>query len=140
MNRDGPVWILLAGLLLAAGCSAKRPVLYPNDHFRDVGREAAQKDIDECFELAAQQGLTEGDGGEEAAKRATERSATGAAAGAASGAARGDPGRGAAAGAAGAGAGSFMSGLFKSDEPDPVLRRFVERCLREKGYEVVGWK
>ena len=140
MNRNVRVSILLGVMLFVTGCGAKRPVLYPNDHFREVGREAARRDIDECFRLAAEHSLTNGNGGAKAAEGAIESSATGAAAGAASGAARGQAGRGAAAGAAGAGAGGFMRGLFRSDEPDPILRRFVEKCLREKGYEVIGWK
>jgi hypothetical protein len=52
----------------------------------------------------------------------------------------GNLGRGAAAGAAGGAAGGMTRGLFESGEPDPVMKRFVERCLRDKGYEPIGWK
>ena len=52
----------------------------------------------------------------------------------------GSVGRGAAAGAAGSAVVGLVRGLFRSREPDPVYRRFVEKCLREKGYEPIGWK
>ena len=47
---------------------------------------------------------------------------------------------GAAAGAAGGGAGGLMRGAWKSGDPDEIERRFVEQCLRDKGYQVIGWK
>jgi hypothetical protein len=33
-----------------------------------------------------------------------------------------------------------LRGLFASKPPDPAYRGFVDGCLREKGYEPVGWK
>ncbi|MBW2448714.1 MAG: hypothetical protein JRG83_22750, partial [Deltaproteobacteria bacterium] len=53
---------------------------------------------------------------------------------------RGHAGRGAATGAAGAAAGGLVRGLFRSREPDPVERRFVEQCLRDRGYQPIGWR
>ena len=78
-------------------------------------------------------------------KKAAKRAGRGAAAGAATGAAVGaitdnDIGTGAVAGAAGGGVGSFFWNLFSEPEPDPVFKRFVELCLRERGYQTVGWK
>jgi hypothetical protein len=29
---------------------------------------------------------------------------------------------------------------MKSGDPGVIYRGFVERCLREKGYDVIGWK
>ena len=46
---------------------------------------------------------------------------------------------GAAAGAAGAAAGAVRGG-FDAADPNPTYRRFVERCLRERGYDVIGWQ
>ena len=60
--------------------------------------------------------------------------------GAAVGAVTGRPGTGAAAGAAGGGVGGFFRGIFGSSEPDPVYKRYVETCLRERGYQPIGWK
>ncbi len=110
------------------------------------GRTQAQEDVDACLALAAQD---VGDGSEGAAegmtKRTAARSATGAATGAAVGAAVGrSAARGAAGGAAGAAAHSVVGAILhprrERGAPDPVFRRYVERCLHERGYDVIGWR
>ena len=126
-------------LAVITGCADKRPVLYPNATLEHQGRAAADADIDACIQLAKDYG-TEGDKGEELAKKTGKGAAVGGAVGAAVGAVTGNFGRGAAAGAAGGAAGSMTKGLFEANEPDPVTKRFVERCLRERGYEPIGWK
>ena len=126
-------------LLLLAACSQKRPVLYPNYHLQQVGDETAQTEIDDCIQFAKEHGVSSNSSGE-VAKSTAKGGAVGAAGGAATGAVLGNVGRGAGAGAAGGAAVGCIGGLFRSREPDPVFRRFVEKCLREKGYEPVGWK
>ncbi len=131
--------VILVVALTVASCAAKKPVLYPNNHLKMVGADAAQSDIEACIRLASRSGA-----GQNRAARTVESSATsaatGAAAGAAAGAVIGNAGRGAAAGAAGGGAGGFVRGAARSRNPDPVHRRFVEKCLRDKGYEPIGWR
>ena len=140
MNWQKTVKVLaLSCLLLLAACSQKRPVLYPNYHLQEVGDETAQTEIDECISLAKEYGTSSSSSGK-VAKRTAGGGAVGAAGGAASGAVFGSVGRGAAAGAAGGAAVGCLTGLFRSPEPDPVFRRFVEKCLLEKGYEPIGWK
>ena len=129
----------LSCLLLLVACSQKRPVLYPNYHLEQVGDETAQTEIDECMRSAKEYGASSNSSGK-VAKSTAGGGAVGAAGGAASGAVFGSVGRGAAAGAAGGAAVGCLQGLFRSREPDPVYRNFVERCLREKGYEPIGWK
>ena len=126
-------------LLLLVACSQKRPVLYPNYHLQQVGDETAQTEIDDCIRSAKEYGTSSSSSGE-AAKSTARGGAVGAAGGAATGAVFGSVGRGAAAGAAGGAAVGCLQGLFRSPEPDPVHRRFVEKCLLEKGYEPIGWK
>ena len=36
--------------------------------------------------------------------------------------------------------GGLARGALSSDERDPVFKQFVDRCLREKGYEPIGWR
>lgn len=122
-----------------AACAEKRPVVYPNAHLKQVGNEAAQRDIDECIRYARESGA-EGSKGTEIAKETAGGAAVGGAVGAATGAVLGSLGRGAAAGAAGGAAGGLVHGALKSDEPDAVFKSFVDRCLREKGYEPIGWR
>jgi len=131
--------LALSCLLLLVACSQKRPVLYPNYHLQQVGDETAQTEIDSCIRSAKEYGTSSSSGGK-VAKSTAGGGAVGAAGGAASGAVFGSVGRGAAAGAAGGAAVGCLQGLFRSPEPDPVFRQFVERCLRDKGYEPIGWK
>jgi len=56
------------------------------------------------------------------------------------GAVLGGVGKGAAAGAAGGAAGALTRGVIHAGDPDPTFRRFVEKCLRDKGYEPIGWR
>ena len=128
-----------AVLLALAGCATQRPVLYPNAKYNQVGPEIAQRDVDDCIRLAEQHGVTPS-GGEKVARRGAEGAAVGGAAGAAAGAVRGNVGQGAAVGAAAGAAAGATRGAIHSGEPGSVYRGFVQRCLRERGYDVIGWK
>jgi hypothetical protein len=35
---------------------------------------------------------------------------------------------------------SVFRSIFRRRDPDLVRKRFVERCLAERGYEVAGWR
>jgi len=126
-------------LLALVACAAKRPVLYPNDAYRNAGPDGVARDVDGCIEFAKSSGYSA-----EPAARAGEGAAGGAAVGAATGAAigavLGNAGSGAAAGAAGGGARSFLHGLFRWRDPDPIERNFVQECLHQRGYRVIGWQ
>jgi len=127
------------GLLFSLGCAQQRPVLYPNPYLKTVGQERAEGDINDCIRLASEQGA-QGDAGAQVAKDTVQGGAVGGAVGAGVGAVLSSVGRGAAAGAAGGAAGALTRGLFRASEPDPVFRGFVDRCLRERGYEPIGWR
>lgn len=134
--RPLAVLVALAGL---AGCAAKRPVLYPNPHYEAVGTEVAEVDVDECLRIAEEQVGRES-AGEKMAKGTAAGGGAGAAIGAAGGAVRGTAGRGAATGAAMGATGGLIRGIFRSREPDPIFRNYVQICLSERGYRVVGWR
>lgn len=131
--------VLAMALLLPAGCATQRPVLYPNSQVLAVNRDVVEADIDRCLEMARAHGV-EDDAGGKVARNTAGGAVLGGATGAAAGAVLGSVGRGAGAGAAAGAAGGLIRGLFTAREPDPVFRAFVERCLREKGYEPIGWK
>ena len=132
--------LLVGGVVVSSlACAAKRPVLYPNARLEAAGPAAAQQDIDDCLQKAAAGGYTSNQGGEVAGSTAVG-AAAGAAVGAAVGAVAGRAGAGAAMGAAGGGTGGLIRGLFRSRDLDPMQRRFVDKCLKEKGYEVIGWQ
>ena len=121
------------------GCASQRPVLYPNDKLKNVGDAIAKQDIEECLRLSIDSGV-QTETGKKVAGKTVVGAASGAAVGAATGAVTGHAGRGAATGAAGGTAGGFMWGLFHAKELDPMQRRFVEECLRQKGYKIIGWE
>lgn len=132
---------LIAALLITAmltGCS-KQPVIYPNDHYKAVGSDKAQLDIDDCIKLA-NDADAQGNLAAEVAKRTGTSAAIGGATGAVIGAISGSALRGGLIGAAAGGTAALVSSAFKGPEDSPVYRRFVELCLYEKGYQVLGWQ
>lgn len=130
--------LLLATLLLGA-CGAKRPVLYPNEHLKQIGKAKANQDIDDCIKLADEY-QAGGSRAGEIAKDTGKAGVVGAATGAVIGALTGNFGRGTAIGGAGAATATMGSGIMRSDEPDPVFKQFVDQCLRDKGLQPVGWR
>jgi hypothetical protein len=131
--------LLLTITLLVTACASKRPVLYPNDYFKQVGPVTAERDIDVCIQMANDYKAST-DRAKEIAKTTGKSAVLGAATGAVVGAIAGDAGMGAAIGAAGSATAALVSGILWSDEPDPVFMQFVDQCLREKGYQSLGWK
>ncbi|MCA9456268.1 MAG: hypothetical protein KC587_06375 [Nitrospira sp.] len=122
-----------------AGCSSSGTRVSPNVHFQEVGEEQAEKDIVACEKLADDQ-VPPSNAGEHVAGQTATGAAIGAAGGAVIGLLTGDAGIGAAFGAAAGAAQGFVRGLFgaASSEPNPAYQNFVNRCLKEAGYEPTG--
>ena len=139
MKKYAIVIFLISIAILSSACAKKRPVLYPNATYHSAGPSMAQSDIDDCIQMAADYGH-ETDQGKKVAGSTAKGAAVGAAVGGAVGLVTGRPGRGLAAGAAGGGAGGLARGAMNSGDPDEIERRFVEQCLQDKGYKVIGWK
>ncbi|RMH34652.1 MAG: hypothetical protein D6690_10385 [Nitrospirae bacterium] len=130
---------LIVFLLTFVGCAAPQPVLYPNDHLKRVGESQAERDIAECRALAER--YTSSHTVERIAGHTAIGAATGAATGAVGGAVSGgSAGTGAAVGGATGATYGFLRGLFSSTKPSPTYRNFVNRCLKERGYEPIGWE
>jgi hypothetical protein len=133
------VWLLLVAVLVA--CAGPKPILYPNEHYKHMGENAAQADIEDCRELAEKAGATPGTGkAGEVAKQTAISGGIGAAAGAVSGAIVGAAGTGSAIGAASGVVWGLLGSLFRSNEPSEAYKGYVTRCLREKGYDPTGWQ
>jgi hypothetical protein len=134
--------LLWTGVLLTA-CSGAKPVLYPNAHFQSVGKEAADRDIEDCRRLAESAGAEQetGQGGRVARSTAVGAGA-GAASGAVGGAISGSAGTGSLIGAVSGAVWGLLMGLFGggSSQPGEAYANFVNRCLQERGYEVTGWQ
>lgn len=126
--------------VLPMGCARMQsPILYPNAYLQQVGKQQADKDIDECREFASH--YVPSTAAQDVAKTTGIGAAAGAAIGAVAGAVGGGgAGRGAAIGAATGGTAGVAGGLVKQSDPSPAYKGFVDRCLRERGYEVAGWQ
>jgi outer membrane lipoprotein SlyB len=120
-------------LLLLAGCASK-PQLYPNQKYKESGEKAAQADIDACMDEADR--FLKSPRGKKIARGAGTGAVVGGAFGAALGLFSGNVVRGAAIGAGVGAAGGAASGAMS---PDEVRYRYVNKCLADKGYEVLGW-
>lgn len=132
--------LLMLALVLAA-CSGPKPILYPNAYLRSVGQEAAQQDLAECQRMAKEAGARPGEGKTRQVAGSTVTGAgVGAAGGAVGGAVVGAAGRGSAIGAASGATMGLLRGLFRRPHPGQAYTSFVDRCLRERGYEPVGWE
>lgn len=129
-----------------AACAPHRPVLYPNERLRQVGNAAAQREVDQCMQLADQYLSSGTKISSNAGAVATDTAvggATGAAVGAVGGAVVGNAGTGAAVGAATGATAGLMGSLFgtaRNRQPDPTYANFVTRCLHERGYDTIGWE
>lgn len=134
---------LALGSVLVFSCLAcgagKHPILAPNEHLQGMTPDAVQRDIDECLRLAKEAGPGAARG-KQIAGRTAGGAAVGAASGAVAGAISGGAGLGAAAGAAGGATAGLLSGLFTSSDLDAAQQRYAEDCLRQKGYDPVGWR
>lgn len=141
MTRTATFLLLLTALLLVSCAGSTRPVLYPNQHLYAVGQHQADADIDACMWAAEAAGANSGKGRALAgrtAKAGVVGGATGAVVGAISSGS--NVGRGAAIGGAGAATASLVGGAFKVSKPTRLYMRFVDQCLRDKGYQPIGWR
>ncbi len=135
------ILLILVVALAMAGCGSTKPVLYPNEHFKTVGSEAAERDIADCMTLAESSGAnsSSSDAGQAAATTAGG-TAVGAASGAVGGAVVGAAGSGAAIGAASGATAGLLDWLFSKPKRSPVFENFVNKCLQDRGYQPIGWK
>ena len=136
-----PVWVLAS--VFVAGCATPvaKPAFYPNAHYQRMGAAQAQADAQACAELANQSDV--------GAVNKVDAARVGAA-GAAGVAVAGTVGsvlkgnkpnmKNIAAGAAAIGAGgAAATAAGQSVGGSSLYRQFVQQCLTERGYQVIGW-
>lgn len=133
---------VLAVVALGVACARyQSPVLYPNAKLKEAGKAQAEADISACRSLAddyvSSGAATAKEIGKDTAVGGVGGAAIGAVAGAVSGA---GAGRGAAVGAATGATAGAVHGTAKSVGPSPIYKGFVNRCLHERGYQVIGWQ
>ncbi|WP_341674927.1 hypothetical protein [Niveibacterium sp. SC-1] len=135
-----PRHLLCASLLALAACATPQPVLYPNTTYQQRGEAQAKRDVAQCIQMAENAGAVTDFETKAAGDAAKGAVVGGAAAGV--GAAIWDTANAGKAAGAGAAAGAVFGGLNTAlgSRHDSLKQSFVNRCLHEKGYDVIGWK
>ncbi|MDQ3059241.1 MAG: glycine zipper family protein [Pseudomonadota bacterium] len=134
--------VLSACASSGAGGASARPVLYPNATLSRIGTAQGQAQVNACMARAQASGLAPTLATNEVGRRAGEGAAV---AGVASAIGALITGRGSdvlragATGAAVGGSAGAVSGAFHNGKPNAVYRNFVQRCLGEQGFDVIGW-
>lgn len=128
--------------LLVFSCSYE-PILDENQKYRMTPQDQIDEDVKQCKERADNH--LKGRKLKRAGKQAVRSSATGAIVGGALGLFLGGSGRALARGAGiGAGVGAVAGAASVAGEgklsKDQIKQRYVNRCLNEKGYSVLGWE
>lgn len=131
--------LILITIFVLAGCAIRQsPVLYPNEHLKNVGETRAQSEIEECSRLA--EAYIKANPGAKVVGGTIVGGAGGSVVGGAVGVVTGNIGRGAAIGAVAGATSGLVRGIYKASQPSPVYKAFVNRCLKEKGYDPIGWE
>lgn len=139
----------LLAMLAVTGCAttgasspSARPVFYPNATLNRVGQDKANQAADACMAQARTAGLSPEEKDNAVAHGAAKGAAVGGVVGAVGALVRGrgaervvESGAGGAVvgGAAGATAGAFH------EKPNSAYRHYVQRCLKDQGFDVIGW-
>ena len=129
----GKILSLLVCTILLSSC-ASRPVLYPNEKYKQVGKKRAESDIDMCVDRADR--FVKSKKGKKILKSAGKGALIGGAMGAVLGIVTGDIMQAAAIGAGAAAVGGATSAAIS---PDELKKRYSEYCLRKRNYQILGW-
>lgn len=122
-------------LLVLSGC-ATQPIVYP-PATRKVDDAQVQKDVALCKERA-DRFVDRQQRGREVGRQGARGALIGGASALAWGLVHG--GDAITRGGAGLAAGGVGGAIKAMTEPDPLYARFMDRCLKERGHELIGWR
>lgn len=151
MNLRTPTLLSLSlTLAVLTGCAGRgsrspdaRPVLYPNAAYKQMGEDQALGEVDACMGAASRAGLTPDEKDNAAGRGAAKGAAVVGTAAAVGALVRGRGVDGVAtAGARGAVVGGSVGAVAgaMSEKPNMTYRHFVQRCVTERGLEIIGWQ
>lgn len=136
-------FLISVGVIGLVACAGPEPILRSTTHLQIQGKDQAEREAAVCGLKAERAGLQHGTNRSgNAGAGATLGIIGGAAVGASAGLVGGPAGIaiGAAAGGAVGGVLGLLAGTYKPLQPQSDYAAFVERCLKEKGYETAGWQ
>jgi hypothetical protein len=125
--------------IVVTGCATPQPVIYSNG--RQVNEDRLARDTTACRQRADQAvGLNQGRKG--VAQKAAEGGVIGAVTGAVTGMFKSsnEMWERAGVGLATGGVGFAVKAMIDLNKPDKVYEEYVERCMKERGHEVLGWR
>jgi outer membrane lipoprotein SlyB len=125
--------IIIVLVLVLAGCSST-PVLYPNQQYKQAGKDQSNQDIKQCTQDADK--YLKSPEAKNILKGAATGSIFGAIWGVVWGLISGNIWTGIAAGIAGGAATGAVAGAIS---PDHLKQNYISTCLSKKGYQVIGW-
>ncbi len=134
---------ILSIVIALAACAGPEPILKSTTYLQLHGKDQAEREAAVCGLKAERAGLQHGTNRSgNAGAGAALGVIGGAAVGASTGLIGGPTGIaiGAAAGGAVGGVLGLLAGAYKALQPQQDYAAFVERCLKEKGYETDGWQ
>ena len=114
------------------------PLLYPHLKLQQVGQAQAQQDIQTCRQMA--DSYVPSTLAKDTGMGAVLGGLGGAAVGGVVGAIKGRPGRYAAMGGAGGATAGAAHAIGRHVGPTGNYKQYVDSCLAEKGYRVIGWQ
>jgi len=135
--------LALVGAVVLNGCATPmaKPAFYPNAHYQSVGPARAEADAQACASLAQQSdvgAVNKMDAAHAGAAGAAGVGTAGVVGSVLSG--RKPDLKNIAAGAAAIGAGGAAAAAAgQSVSGSSLYRQFVQQCLAERGYHVIGW-
>jgi outer membrane lipoprotein SlyB len=135
--------------LVVTGCAATgaqnpyaRPVLYPNAHLNRVGEGSGRAEVDACMARAQSAGLRPVEQNNAVGQRAGQGATVGGVAAAVGALVTGrnldSILTSGVAGAAVGGSAGAVSGAMQN-RPSNLYRQYVQRCVTDKGFDVIGW-
>ena len=138
----------IALIAFMTGCAstptaAHRPQLYPNATYNRIGAAAANAEIDACLAKAQAAGYSPTAESHAAAQGAARGGVMGGVAGVVGGLVTGrgieESLKHGVASAAVGGAVGAAGGAMRPEHANPIYHNFVQRCVSEKGLEIIGW-
>lgn len=132
--------MIMVMIFTGTALAAPTPDLYPNQYLKKVGPERARHEINDC-QIAANDYISQTGSQTTGAQKAVKGAARGAALGALGATIMNQKaGRGAGAGAAIGGIKAVSDNRKEQSQGSPEYRKYVEACLSDRGYTVVGWR
>ena len=142
LPRRAAVWCAIGAVSFLTACATTQPVVYQKPNASAAAQQRAAADSLACRQQAEAAVGVNGRRASAVARSAGRTGAIGWASTAVAGlvGASQDVWKRARVGAAAGATGAVTKTLLEWNDPDDVHREYVERCMGERGHDVLGWR